>query len=58
MPNSASSVDAAVAEKKSQRRLKRDERAKERAEEDRLYKQENPSSNSDGEQLRGTSRSS
>jgi hypothetical protein len=50
MPNSASSVDAAVAEKKSQRRLKRDERAKERAEEDRLYKQENPSSNSDGEQ--------
>ena len=51
MPNSASSVDAAAAEKKSQRRLKRDERAKERAEEDRLYKQENPSSNSDDQDV-------
>ena len=50
MPNSASSVDADAAEKRNQRRLKRDERAKERAEEDRLYKEENPSSNSDGEQ--------
>jgi hypothetical protein len=50
MPNSASSVDADAAEKRNQRRLKRDDRAKERAEEDRLYKEENPSSNSDGEQ--------
>lgn len=48
MPNSAPFVDA-DAERRIQRRLKREERAKEREEEDRLYKEENPSSNSDGD---------
>ena len=47
-PNSAPFVDA-DAERRIQRRLKREERAKEREEEDRLYKEENPSSNSDGD---------
>ena len=49
MPNSASSVDDAAAERRVQRRVNREERAKEREEEDRLYKEENPSSSSDAD---------